>query len=77
MKSIATIVILLFSNFLFAQATLSGTVVDKKGNPIAGANIFIEGTYDGATSDDVGFFSFTTDKNALYLHFVLIGYIKI
>ncbi|MBC5836609.1 TonB-dependent receptor [Flavobacterium muglaense] len=65
MKSIATTVILFFTSFIFAQATLSGTVVDKKGNPIAGANIFIEGTYDGATSDNTGFFSFDTDAKGV------------
>jgi protocatechuate 3,4-dioxygenase beta subunit len=34
------------------QATLSGKVVDEKGKPVAGANVFIEGTYDGASSNE-------------------------
>jgi hypothetical protein len=33
---------------LFFLATLSGKVVDEKGKP--GANVFIEGTYDGAST---------------------------
>lgn len=45
-----------------AQATqLAGVVTDKKGEPIIGANIFIEGTYDGATSDVTGAFAFFTE----------------
>ncbi|MBK0369197.1 TonB-dependent receptor [Flavobacterium agrisoli] len=45
-----------------AQNTISGKVTNTKGNPIQGANVFIEGTYDGATSDENGQFLFETDK---------------
>ncbi len=45
----------------FSQSIISGTVLDNKNKPIEGANIFIEGTYDGATSNEKGQFSFTTD----------------
>jgi hypothetical protein len=45
----------------FSQSIISGTVLDSKNKPIDGANIFIEGTYDGATSNEKGQFSFTTD----------------
>lgn len=45
----------------FSQSIISGTVLDNKNKPIEGANIFIEGTYDGATSNEKGYFSFTTD----------------
>lgn len=44
-----------------SQSIISGTVLDNKNKPIEGANIFIEGTYDGATSNEKGQFSFTTD----------------
>ncbi|MDI1304618.1 MAG: TonB-dependent receptor, partial [bacterium] len=60
MKLIYTLTLFLFSVTLFSQTTLSGKVVDEKGNPISGANIFIEGTYDGASSDEKGDFTFTT-----------------
>ncbi|MGL2963997.1 TonB-dependent receptor [Flavobacterium sp. RSB2_4_14] len=46
-----------------AQQTISGTVLDEKNNPILGANVFIEGTYDGASTDAKGAFSFTTTAN--------------
>ncbi|MBU0940524.1 MAG: TonB-dependent receptor [Bacteroidetes bacterium] len=60
MKSIITVVILFFATASFAQSTISGKVVDKKGKFIAGANIYIDGTYDGATTNENGHFSFTT-----------------
>jgi hypothetical protein len=60
MKSLFTCAILLFASAVFAQSTLSGKTVDKKGKPIAGANIYIDGTYDGATTNENGQFSFTT-----------------
>jgi hypothetical protein len=42
----------LCTTFVFSQTTLSGKVVDEKGKPVAGANVFIEGTYDGASSNE-------------------------
>ncbi|WP_369753453.1 TonB-dependent receptor [Flavobacterium sp. WC2409] len=62
MKSITTLITLFFTTLLFAQATISGKVIDEKGKPIVGANVFIEGTYDGATSNEMGDFSFVTDE---------------
>lgn len=61
MKSISTLFILFFTTFLFSQSTVSGKVVDQKGKPVFGANVFIEGSYDGATTNETGVFSFTTD----------------
>lgn len=43
-----------------AQQMISGTVTDTKKIPIAGANVYIEGTYDGGTTNDDGEFSFET-----------------
>ena len=45
-----------------AQTTISGTVTDAKSNTIEGANIYLEGTYDGASSDENGKFSFETSE---------------
>lgn len=55
------IILLLISLSGFSQSIISGIVLDNKNKPIEGANIFIEGTYDGATSNEKGQFSFTTD----------------
>jgi hypothetical protein len=60
LKSIFTFAILLFSLTIFSQNTISGKVVDEKGKPVSGANVFIEGTYDGASTTEMGDFSFKT-----------------
>ena len=60
MKSIITLAVLILTFSVFSQTTISGKVVDKKTLAIPGANVFIEGTYDGATSNENGDFSFTT-----------------
>jgi len=52
-----------FGNLIsLAQATISGTVTDKKGLPISGANVFLDGTYDGASTSDDGTFFFTSSE---------------
>lgn len=52
----------LISFSIFSQSTISGNVIDEKGKSISGANVFIEGTYDGTTSDEKGSFSFVTEE---------------
>jgi uncharacterized protein with FMN-binding domain len=59
MKSIITAVILFIATAAFAQNTISGKVVDKR-KIYCGANIYIDGTYDGATTNENGQFSFST-----------------
>ncbi len=54
--------LLLFSYVLIAQTTINGTVTEANGTPILGANVYLEGTYDGATSSEDGKFSFTTSE---------------
>ena len=48
---------------VWAQHTISGKVVDSKNKPIDKANVFIDGTYDGATTAADGTFSFETSEN--------------
>jgi len=61
MKTILFLLTLfLFTTLLAAQNTLSGKVIDQKGNPVSGANIYIDGTYDGTSSNEQGEFLFTT-----------------
>lgn len=45
-----------------AQTQLSGTVTDERGEPMPGANVFLEDTYDGATTDASGRYAFTTTE---------------
>nr|WP_315198840.1 TonB-dependent receptor [uncultured Flavobacterium sp.] len=60
MKTIFLALATLFSITLFSQNTISGKITNQKGKPVAGANIYIDGTYDGATSSGTGEFSFET-----------------
>lgn len=48
-----------------AQQTVSGTVTEKNGTPIPGANVYLEGTYDGASTDEAGKFSFETEETGI------------
>jgi hypothetical protein len=75
MKSTFTVFFLLFQISLFGQTIISGQVTDKKNAPIAMANIFLKDTYDGATCDENGKFSFsTTEKGMVTLIVKFIGY---
>ncbi|MCX6240045.1 MAG: TonB-dependent receptor [Bacteroidia bacterium] len=58
-----------------AQVRLSGKVTDQKQMPLGGANIFLQGSYDGASTDSLGNFSFKTGlKGIQYLSATFIGY---
>ncbi|WP_291133340.1 TonB-dependent receptor [Flavobacterium sp. UBA7682] len=60
MKTIYTLALFLIAFASNAQQIVSGTILDEKSKPIVGANIFIDGTYDGTSSDENGNFKFTT-----------------
>ena len=47
---------------LSAQTQISGRIYSSKKKPLAGVNISIKDSYDGATSDSSGRFSFTTEE---------------
>jgi len=56
---------LICSTFLSAQTLISGTVMDLKNQPIVGANVYLEGTYDGASSMEDGTFQFETSETGI------------
>jgi hypothetical protein len=60
MKSVFTLLGLFLTLSLQAQNQISGKVTDRNEQPIAGANVYLEGTYDGATTNSFGEFSFST-----------------
>ncbi len=62
MKTFITFLFFAATSVGFSQNMISGKVTDTKDNPIPGANVFIEGSYDGATTDEAGNFSFTTTE---------------
>jgi len=63
----------------FAKAQIvSGTVKDIKGHAIHSASITLKDTYDGATTDSAGKFSFkTTEKGEQTLVITAVGYIGV
>jgi hypothetical protein len=75
MKKLLTIIALFTALCFQAQTTISGTVTDARGIPAPAANIFIDGTYDGATTAQDGTFIFTTDaKGAQVLVITFLGF---
>ncbi|WP_338358263.1 TonB-dependent receptor, partial [Yeosuana marina] len=62
MKKVSIILIIFVSLQLQAQQVISGIVLSNKDVPLVGANVFLEGTYDGSTTDENGKFSFKTDE---------------
>lgn len=63
MKYLIFVLLLFFSNLLLAQHEISGRIVDENDDPVIGANIYLAGTYDGASSDENGGFGFLTEEN--------------
>ena len=62
MKRILFLLFTISQLSIVAQAIISGKVTDSKNNPIIGANVYLDGTYDGSSSNDKGEFSFKTDE---------------
>jgi outer membrane cobalamin receptor len=60
MKLLYQLLLLVLPAIGMAQQDIAGKITDPKGKPVAGANVFIDGTYDGATTDAEGSFSFQT-----------------
>ncbi len=58
-KTLLTILGILVAFLSMAQ--INGTVTDSKGEPLLGVNVYLKGSYDGASTDIDGRFSFTTD----------------
>jgi hypothetical protein len=58
-----------------AQTQLSGKVLDEKNQPLPGANVYLKGTFDGASTDQNGYFQFeTTESGAQILVFSMMGF---
>ena len=62
MKNLLTIIITLICIQIHSQTIINGKVFNTKNEPIVNANIYLEGTYDGGTSDENGIFSFKTSE---------------
>lgn len=69
------LVFTLFGLQLQAQTKITGKITDTKGQPIPGVNVYIKDSYDGATTDANGNYTFTTDTGEVVLITSMIGYI--
>jgi len=63
----------LVSGSLLAQTSVSGTLRDAKGEGLTGANIYLEGTYEGTSSNLDGFFNLESTESGR--HMLCIEYI--
>ena len=66
-------VVLLCTQLTAQQRTITGKVIDEKGNPIPGASILIKGSKNGTSSLADGTFSMNVPANAKALLFSSIG----
>ena len=75
MSKIILFPLLLISSLGFGQIKFSGKVTGNKKNPLTGVSISIKDSYDGATTDSLGNYSFTTtEKGAQILTATSSGY---
>lgn len=66
---------ILLHTHAFAQATLRGRVLDKKGLALPGANIQLKGSFDGATGNENGNYQFETSvTGSQVLVFKFLGF---
>ena len=62
MKQILCVLFLVSQFTLTAQTTISGKVTDSQKQPIIGASVYLDGTYDGTSTNEKGEFSFPTSE---------------
>ena len=62
MKQILSILFIAIQFSLIAQTTISGKVTDAQKQPIIGASVYLDGTYDGTSTNEKGEFSFSTSE---------------
>ncbi|MCX6152498.1 MAG: TonB-dependent receptor [Ignavibacteriales bacterium] len=54
------LLLLIISSTAYSQIKISGNVKDKKGDPLRSANVYLKNTYDGASTNPEGKYSFIT-----------------
>ena len=74
MKKLLIIKMFLISLFAFGQNKISGTVFDSGGLPLPGANVIIENTNKGVSTDFDGNFEIEAEQGQV-LQFSFIGYL--
>ena len=75
MKGILLVYLLLIARLATSQTNVIGSVTDKHGEPVIGANVSVKGTYDGASTNIEGKFKFKTFEHGEHIVQVsFIGY---
>ncbi len=75
MKFILFIVLMTVTVHVLAQVKITGRITDNRNKSVAGASIVLKNTYDGATSDSLGFYTFNTEeKGNQQLEVTISGY---
>lgn len=75
MKRVMTLIILLTGLMVKGQVIVSGKVSDTRGKAVGAVSIALKNTYDGATTDSLGNYSFTTtEKGKQIIEATIIGY---
>jgi outer membrane receptor protein involved in Fe transport len=62
MKTILKLFVMLFCFASYAQTTVKGKITDNTGQPLPGANVIIEGTTTGTSSDFDGNYIITSEQ---------------
>jgi vitamin B12 transporter len=66
-KNLLLILLIILQIVSIGQTKIHGKVKDTKGHPLEGASISLKNSYDGATSDSLGNFSFTTTEQGNFI----------
>lgn len=74
-KQLFFTLLILSAHLLIAQTKLTGTVTDENGQAIPGVNVSIKGSYDGASTNALGAFKFSTQETgSQVLLITFVGY---
>ncbi|RYE19403.1 MAG: SusC/RagA family TonB-linked outer membrane protein, partial [Sphingobacteriaceae bacterium] len=71
---LVSFMLILFSATIFAQSTISGKIVDERGEPLTGASIRATGTTIGVTADINGSFSLNAPAGTRSITVSFVGY---
>jgi hypothetical protein len=75
MRKLLLLALFLTSATIFAQGTLTGTVLDSEmDGPLPGATVMVEGTNNGTTTDFDGNFSLDVYSNSGKVKVSFVGY---
>jgi TonB-dependent starch-binding outer membrane protein SusC len=61
---------------IFAQRTVTGTVLDTEKQPVVGANVVVKGTNVGAITDINGKYTINVPSSSSIISFSFIGYVS-